>query len=73
MFVNALMLPQFDYLGIIWCREGKTELNAIDVLYKKEANIALAVDVREPSLNVYKNMSWLPLHLRRQFHLSAYM
>ena len=73
MFVNALMLPQFDYLDIIWCRAGKTKLNAIDVLYKKVAKIALDVDVREPSLNVYKNMNWLPLHLRRQLHLSTYM
>ena len=37
------------------------------------AKIALDVDVREPSLNVYKNMNWLPLHLRRQLHLSTYM
>ena len=73
MFVNALMLPQFDYLDIIWYRAGITKLNPIDVLYKKVAKIALDVDIREPTLNVYKNMKWLPLHLRRQLHLSTYM
>ena len=37
------------------------------------AKIALDVKVRESSIEVYKNMEWLPLHLRRQLHLSAYM
>ena len=73
MFVNALMLPQFDYLDVIWCRTGKTKLNALDIIYKKVAKIALDVDRREPSVTVYKDMKWLPLHLRRQLHLSSYM
>ena len=73
MFANALMLPQFDYLDIIWCRTAKYQLNSLDVLYKKVAKIALDVDIREPSLNVYSSMKWLPLHLRRQLHLSTYM
>ena len=73
MFVNALMLPQFDYLDIIWCRAAKYKLSTVDTLYKKVAKIALNVDLREPSLNVYKGMKWLPLHLRRQLHLSTYM
>ena len=51
MFVNALMLPQFDYLDIIMrCREGKIKLSAMDVFYKKVAKIAQDIDVREPSL-----------------------
>ena len=73
MFVNALMLPQFDYLDIIWCRAAKTKLNSLDILYKKVAKIALDVHWQEPSVNVYRNMKWLPLHLRRQLHLSTYM
>ena len=35
--------------------------------------IALDVNIRESSIKVYKNMGWLPLHLRRQVHLSSYM
>ena len=31
------------------------------------------VNIREPSVNVYRDMKWLPLHLRRQLHLSSYM
>ena len=27
----------------------------------------------ESSINVYRDMKWLPLHLRRQVHLSSYM
>ncbi len=73
MFANALMLPHFDYLDIIWCRTFKNKLNDLDVMYKKVAKIALDVDVREASAKVYKDMSWLPLHLRRQLHLSTYM
>ena len=73
MFANALMLPQFDYLDIIWCRATRSQLNSIDTLYKKVAKITLNVDMREPSLNVYQRMKWLPLHLRRQLHLSTYM
>ena len=73
MFANALMLPQFDYLDIVWCKAGKTKLNELDILYKKVAKIALNVDKRESSLKVYEEMKWLPLHLRRQLHLSTYM
>ena len=73
MFVNALMLPQFDYMDTIWCRAAKTKLNSLDILYKKVAKIALDVHWQEPSVNVYRNMKWLPLHLRRQLHLSTYM
>ena len=73
MFANALMLPQFDYLDIIWSKTHKNKLHELDVLYKKVAKIALNVDKRESSMEVYKNMAWLPLHLRRQLHLSTYV
>ena len=73
MFANALMLPQFDYLDIIWSKTFRYRLRELDIMYKKVAKIALDVNVRESSADVYKNMDWLPLHLRRQLHLSAYM
>ena len=73
MFVNALMLPQFDYLDIIWSRTSKYQLNSLDVVYKKVAKIALDMDRREASTTVYETMKWLPLHLRRQLHLTTYM
>ena len=37
------------------------------------AKITLDVGTRESSVEIYKNVSWLPLHLRRQLHLSSYM
>ena len=73
MFANSLTLPLFDYLDIIYCKSGKLRLNELDLLYKKVGKIALAVPKYESSINVYKDMKWLPLHLRRQLHLSAYM
>ena len=48
MFVNALMLPQFDYLDIMRCREGKIKLSAIDVFCKKVAKIATLMFVNLP-------------------------
>jgi hypothetical protein len=62
MYANALMLPKFDYLDIIWCRATWTQLNSIDILYKKVAKIKLKVDMLEPSLVVYERMKWLTLH-----------
>ena len=41
MFANALMLPQFDYLDIIWSKTFKYRLKELDILYKKVAKIAL--------------------------------
>ena len=73
MFANALMLPQFDYLDIIYSKAGKLKLKELDILYKKVAKIALNVPTLESSISVYRDMKWLPLHLRRQLHLSAYM
>jgi hypothetical protein len=73
MFANALMLPQFDYLDIIWSKTFKYRLKELDILYKKVAKIALDVKLRESSIEICKNMDWLPLHLKRQLHLSAYM
>ena len=73
MFVNALMLPQFDYLDIIYGRAGKTKLFELDLLYRKVAKIALNVDRQESTLKVYHDMQWLPLHLRRQLHMATYM
>ena len=73
MFANALMLPHFDYLDIIWCKSYKSKLKELDIIYKKVAKIALDVNPKESSINVYKQMGWLPLHLRRQLHLSTYM
>ena len=35
MFANALMLPQFDYLDIIWNKANKTKLTELDIIYKK--------------------------------------
>ena len=37
MFANALMLPQFDYLDIIWCKTSQYKLKELDILYKKVA------------------------------------
>ena len=37
------------------------------------AKIALGVSRTESSIVVYNDMKWLPLHLRRQLHLSSYM
>ena len=67
------MLPQFDYLDIIYSKAAKSKLKELDLLYKKVAKIALDVPIRESSLNVYKDMKWVPLHLRRQLHLASYM
>ena len=73
MFANALMLPQFDYLDTIYCRASKTKLAELDLLYKKVGKIDLGVPQTESSVTMYKDMKWLPLHLRRQLHLSNYM
>ena len=73
MFANALMLPYFDYLDIIWNKTTKTNLNELDILYKRIAKIALDYDQLERSKKVYLDMKWLPLHLRRQLHMSTYM
>ena len=73
MFANALMLPHFDYLDIIWNKTTKTKLNELDILYKKVAKIALDYDMLESSIKVYQDMNWLPLHLRRQLHMTIYM
>ena len=73
MFANGIMLPHFDYIDTIYCKANKTKLNDLDVLYKKVAKIALGVPKTESTLTVYKDMNWLPLHLRRQVHLSSYV
>ena len=48
-------------------------MTELDILYKKIAKIALDYDRLESSMKVYKDMKWLPLHLRRQLHMSTYM
>ena len=64
MFANALMLPYFDYLDIIWNKTTKTNFHEIYILYKKIAKIALDYDKMERTKKVYLDMKWLPLHLR---------
>ena len=73
MFANSLVLPHFDYLDTIYGRASKTKLRELDILYKKVAKITLGVDKTKSSINVYRDMKWLPLHLRRQVHLTTYM
>ena len=73
MFANSLVLPYFDYLDIIWNKTAKTKLIELDVMYKKVAKIALDYDILESSKKVYQDMNWLPLHLRRQVHMTTYM
>ena len=48
-------------------------LKELDILYKKVAKIALSVEKTESSINVYRDMKWSALHLRRQVHLCTYM
>ena len=73
MFANALILPHFDYPDTIYGRASRTKLHELDIVYKKVGKIALGVEKTESSINVYRDMKWLPLHLRRQVHLSTYM
>ena len=65
--------PSAFFSFFIYCKANKTKLNDLDILYKKVAKIALGVDKTESSMTVYKEMKWLPLHLRRQVHLSSYV
>ena len=48
-------------------------MNLIFYIYKKTAKIALNYSMQESSVKVYNDMNWLPLHLRRQLHVSTYM
>ena len=73
MFANALILPYFDYLSIIWCRTDVTKLTELDLLHKKVAKIALDYKPVTESTKVYSDMKWLPLHLRRQIHFTNYV
>ena len=73
MFANSLVLPHFDYLDTMYGRVSKSKLHELDILYKKVAKIALGVEKTESSINVYRDMKWLPLHLRRQVNLFSYM
>ena len=73
MFANGLISPHFDYLDTVYSKANKTKLHELDILYKKVAKIALGVDRTENSMKVYKDMKWLPLHLRRQLHLTSYI
>ena len=57
MFANALMLPQFDYLGTIYCRASKTKLAELDLLYKKVGKIALGVPQTESSKTITQHHS----------------
>ena len=52
MFANALVLPVFDYLDIIYCKASKSRLSDLDILYKKVAKIALDVPKYESSITV---------------------
>jgi hypothetical protein len=47
MFANALVLPVFDYLDIIYSWASKRNLSDLDILYKKVAKIALDVPTTE--------------------------
>ena len=60
MFANSLMLAQFDYLDIIWCRAGKPKPKELDILDEKTAKTALDNDIRESSKTVCCDMKWLP-------------
>ena len=73
MFANALVLPYFDYLCIIWGRTDQSKLTELDIIYKKVAKIALDYKPRTESIKVYSDMGWLPLNLRRQLHLTNYV
>ena len=72
MFAIVEMLPRFDYLDIIWFKTSKYRVNELDILNKKVAKIALNVDIRESSSQVYKKMAWLPLRLRRHLYTSLF-
>ena len=52
---------------------SRGKLKGLDILYKKTAIFFLDYDERESFIKVYCDMKWLPLHLRRQLHLSTYM
>ena len=52
MFANALVLPYFDYLCIIWYRTDQTKLTELDILHRKVAKIALDYKPRTESIKV---------------------
>ena len=60
-------------LDIIYSINSKIKLHELDILYKNVAKIALGAEKTEGGINVYRELKWLPLHLRRQVHLSDSM
>ena len=57
----------------IWVAVKIIIIVIIIIMYKKVAKIAFDYDMLESSRKVYEDMNWLPLHLRRQLHMTTYI
>jgi len=66
-FYNCLILSLMDYCCVVWGNTSKGNLDRIHRLQKKAARLILDRESKAPSLPLFIELGWLPIHDRIKF------
>jgi len=66
-FYNCLILLLMDYCCVVWGNTSKENLGRIHCLQKKAARLILDRESKAPSLPLFQELGWLPIHDRNKF------
>ena len=70
-FYYCLTLSIMDYCCVVWGNTSKENLDRIHRLQKKAARLILDRESKAPSLPLFQELGWLPIHDRIKFVRAA--
>ena len=73
LFFNAYILSYFDYCSTIWGHASSEIMTRMLKLQKKCARYILDADISHPSIDLYRQLKWLPFENRVSFKTAIMM
>ena len=67
-YYNSYILPLFDYGCLVWGRCSASNIHRLLKLQKRAARIILQADIMLPSQSLFKELKWLSVPKRIQYH-----
>ena len=64
LLYNCLIQSQLDYCCEVWGSRYDTHIKRLEILQKRAARMILNVNYFTPSIELFKDLNWLPFHKR---------
>ena len=73
MLYNSFVQPHFDYCCQVWSNRFRMHTIKLEKLQKQAARIILSKNYYTPSVELFRELKWMPLNKRFRYHRAMLM